>query len=373
MERSFACYSECEFREDALNAVIEEIKLKGEGKTPSLIVFAAGEKNFEWYSKRLKESYESSTVIGTSTYICLSSEGFGHEGISVLCVMNGIEVAAGIIDDIVYNPMASTPIVKEAADSLSGHENTLCLEFTTAFYNSEEIVLDSLKSALKDYNIPVFGGSSGASGPGAANFVSLDGMTLDKGCVFALIRNLEGRIGLFKENIYKPMNTVFTATEVDCEERVVYEFDGMPAADAFAKALGVDRSELQDQIITHPLGRMIGDDICITEGKDVMSDGSISFYARIYNCTKLAILESENWEKVWNRTAGEVNAVMDKKSFTIAVNCAARSIMFEKGDKMGDFVDGLSKEYGPFIGISGFGEQLNSEHLNQTLLLAVFE
>lgn len=373
MERAFACFSECESGEDAFNELVASIKLKGEGNDPILIIFSSSDKKFDWFSGKIKEKFLSSTVIGTSSYINITSEGFGHNGVSALCIMSGIEVSAGIIEDIVYNPMASTPLVKEAVDSLSGVDNTLCLEFTTAFYNSEEIVLDSLKFALKDLHIPVFGGSAGALLPESKNYVSIDGKTYDKGCVFALIRNTEGKIGLFKENIYKPMNRVFTATDVDCEERVVYEFDGMPAAEAFAKALDVGVDKLPDIILSHPLGRIIGDDICITEGKEVREDGSISFYARIYNCTKLAILESDNLEKVWSHTAQEVNSATESKAFSIVINCAARSALFEKEDKMSDFVECLTKEYGPLIGISGFGEQLNSEHFNQTMLLAVFE
>lgn len=373
MERTFACFSDCESKADAFGEISEKIKQRGEGQSPILIIFTAGVKDFEWYAGKFKESFNSSTVIGTSTYINISSDGYGHGGVSVFCIMSGIEVAAGVVEDIVYNPMSHMSVVKEAVDSLSGVENVLCLEFTTALYNSEEIVLDSLKYALKGTGIPVFGGSSGASLPNEASFVSLDGTVYDKGCTFVLIHNLQGKIGIFKENIYKPMNKIFTATDVDCEERVVYEFDGLPAADAFAKTLNVSRDELQDVIVNHPLGRIIGDDIYITEGKEVREDGSISFYARIYNCSKMAILESDNIENVWQNTTNEVNASMKDRSFAIMVNCVARTVVFEQKGIIGDFVEHISKEYGPLIGITGFGEQLGSEHLNQTMLLAVFE
>ena len=46
--------------------------------------------------------------------------------------------------------------------------------------------------------------------------------------------------------------------------------------------------------------------------------------------------------------------------------------LFEKQNSFGEFVNML-RNYGNFIGISGYGEQLNFIHLNQTMILLVFE
>ena len=46
--------------------------------------------------------------------------------------------------------------------------------------------------------------------------------------------------------------------------------------------------------------------------------------------------------------------------------------MFDDESAFGEFVNVL-RNYGSYIGLSGYGEQLNFIHLNQTMILLVFE
>ena len=47
--------------------------------------------------------------------------------------------------------------------------------------------------------------------------------------------------------------------------------------------------------------------------------------------------------------------------------------LFEKENKLYHFISTLKANYGDFIGLSGFGEQLGFIHLNQSMVIAVFE
>ena len=62
-----------------------------------------------------------------------------------------------------------------------------------------------------------------------------------------------------------------------------------------------------------------------------------------------------------------------KSSFAVVVNCLARSIMFEKENLFSEFTDTLKNNYGNYIGVSGYGEQCNITHMNQTMILVLFE
>ena len=191
--------------------------------------------------------------------------------------------------------------------------------------------------------------------------------------MFVLIRNTSGRIFLHKENIFKPTKMIVTATDVDCEERLVYDFDGAPAAETLAYKLGVTEDKLAEVLIERPLGRIVGDEIYITDIKEIRDDGSIEYFARIYNQTKMAIMEPDVLEAVWKKTAAEVKTSGVRPSMTFAINCYSRILFFERHGAMDAFNTIMKNEYGQYAGMVGFGEQVNYEHFNVTMVLVVFE
>ena len=155
-----------------------------------------------------------------------------------------LNVQAGIITDVRRFPQNITPIIRESLSKISDTNNCCCIEFTTAFDACEEIIQDTFRSVLEEYNIAVVGGSAGNAGDSTESYVAYNGTVYSEACVFVIVKNLLGAIHLFCENIYKPTDQFFYATDVDCEERKVYEFDGKPATKVLAKALNVSVREL---------------------------------------------------------------------------------------------------------------------------------
>ena len=87
----------------------------------------------------------------------------------------------------------------------------------------------------------------------------------------------------------------------------------------------------------------------------------------------LLILEVDDIDRVWSETKSVLSSQIPFPSFTLAVNCASRTKYFENINRFDDFVRVLSSNFGSFAGVSGYGEQLDFVHLNQTLILACFE
>lgn len=104
-----------------------------------------------------------------------------------------------------------------------------------------------------------------------------------------------------------------------------------------------------------------------------MPDGSIQLFARVFNHSKIAILNRGNINEIWNATKETAREQIAKSSFAVVVNCLARSIMFEKENLFSEFTDTLKNNYGNYIGVSGYGEQYNITHMNQTMILVLFE
>ena len=371
MVKNTVAFSENEDKFKALEEVVERINRDGE---PMLVIYFAPANLFEFYSKSLHKAYEKAIVIGASTYVSFSSQGAGKHALSAIAIYEGIECAADVLQDISHYPLQYISRIDEACEKLSGVDNALCLEYCTASGNCEELVQDTFKAALEHRHMDTIGGSAGAPTANDTAYVSLNGEVYEEAAVFVIIRNLGGRILTYKENMYTPTEHVLTATDVDCDERIVYEYNNESAAGLVASTLGMDYEVFKNEVFAfHPMGRLRGDEVYITAPKEIMPDGSVSYFARIYNYTKLAIMEPLEIEKVWKETSANIHYEIENPSFTIAVNCIIRSMYFENNNKFGNFCQFLKDEFGSYVGMSGFGEQYNYEHVNMTMVLLMFE
>lgn len=371
MNRSVVAISSLEDSKDALNEVVE--KIRKNNISPNLILFTSNCDDFYFYTKNLHEFFPESIILGTTSYINFNSEGLSHHGISAFAICDGVECSCGVLFEVSRFPKQYMGHIKIALDELSSTENTCCVEFCTAFSNGEELVLDTFEEVFENRKIQVFGSSSGNCLNNKQSMVSLNGECYQNSCVFAFIHNLEGRIFFYKENLYKPMGPIFSVTDIDVDSRTIYEFDDKPAADVIASALKIPLEELGENLCSHPMGRIIGNKLYITESDKIFPDGSISYFSQIYNRTKMALLEVCDFDATWEKSKIEISKMVKKPSFSIVVNCSARSHLFEKNNRMEDFNKTLTHNYGQFFGISGYGEQIDFLHLNQTMIIALFE
>jgi len=348
-------------------------KIDAEIEQPILIMFFSDIDMFEFSACELHKRYPKSISIGSTSYMMFSNNACAKMGFSAMAIFSGIEVTCGMVSEISRFPMNSVDNITKAYKNLTETKNCCCIEMCTSFSNGEELVLDTFASALSEYDVPVLGGSAGCPDGEENTFVALNGQVYEDSCVFVLISNLKGKIGYYKENMYSATHLYFTATDVDCEERVVYEFENVPAADYIIEKIESNEENLELDVQLHPLGRVVEDDIFITDVKQVNDDGSMQFFSRIYNMTKIALLELDDVDKVWSQTKTATKDIIPNPSFSFVINCCGRTKTFESMGILNDFVNCVSEDYGQIIGFSGYGEQINRYQLNRTLVLIMFE
>ncbi|MDO5572824.1 MAG: FIST N-terminal domain-containing protein [bacterium] len=370
MESGFSvCYSDHEDAKQAFHQICEQV---GEA-APKLLVFFSDTAHFAYYTEELHKKYPDAEMIGSTAYDMLSSKGHSGAALSVLAVSEGIECTGGIIMDAPRYPGKHTGVIRECVKRLTSTENCCCFEITTAYGYCEEIVQDTFRGVLEEMNIPVFGGTAGNAGETARSYVSYNGRVYAEACAFMFIRNECGRIRLFSENLFRPTEQFFSVTDVNCEERTVYEFDGKPAARVIAKALGVSTKELPQLLPSHPLGRLVNGNIYVTGHNEVLPSGALTYYSRIYNHTMMVLLTPGDPFTAQLDTFKRIHDEVKQFRFVLVINCFLRSCMLEQQGVYNEYIEKLQGGLGQYIGFSGNGEQMNFEHLNQTMLVAVFE
>lgn len=223
---------------------------------------------------------------------------------------------------------------------------------TDGLSNAEEKSLSVLNGVFEDDNIPIVGASSADDLSFKETFASYNGKIYSNATIVTLIHNNNGKINIYKENIY--------------------ELDGKPIIQTYANILNVPESNISKCFMSNPIARIIGDESFISSFKKVENDNSISLYARIYKNSYVTILKPKDPIKVLDETINKVKNEMPNISGSIVINCIFRTLLFKEKNITSEFTSRLQK-LGPFAGITSYGEQLNNKHLNQTMLLICFE
>jgi hypothetical protein len=354
-----------------LNEAIAEATMGLE--SPKLILFFSNVEHFEVYTEKMKDKFANSIVIGATTFAGFCRDGAYKDALMVMGIEDGIECYADVLEEVDRYPLKYVDRVTDCVNKFHDTSNTVCFEISTALISCEELVLSTLNSVLEEKKIPLFGGSAGDQGRAERTMISFNGTVYNNACAFVIIKNLKGRIRLYRENIYKKTEHYFTATKVDVRNRKVYEYDNKPAAKVMAKALNTTVENLPKYLDSYPLGRIIGSDMYITANQMVTKNDGMSYHARVYNNSKMVLLEPDDYKNVINETIDKVKKDVPNPSLALMINCLARSMLFENDGYLNEFAKKMSSALGNYIGFAGYGEQLNEQHFNQTMVLAVFE
>ncbi|URN82748.1 FIST signal transduction protein [Acetobacterium wieringae] len=342
-------------------------------KKPQLLLFFSGVDDFTAYAREIKTRFPDAVSMGATTFAAFCKDGAYKDSLLVIGFEDGIVCEAGLLKDADKYPLKYVEQVEKAAARFNKPQNTICLEFSSALISCEELVLSTLNAVLSKKKIPVFGGSSGDRGRAEKTIIALNGQVYQDACVFVMIENLGGKIRLYRENIYKPTRHYFKSTKVDVRKRIVYEYDHKPAASVMAAALGVKVSELPKYLDSYPLGRIIGNEMFIVANNQVVNGSGMEYHARIYNNSQMVLLEPDDYQTVLQKTLDKARQECSRPSLTLMVNCLARSILFESNGELNQFATTVGNALGNYVGFAGYGEQLNEQHFNQTMVLAVFE
>ncbi|MBD3155663.1 MAG: hypothetical protein GF368_03340, partial [Candidatus Aenigmarchaeota archaeon] len=117
---------------------------------------------------------------------------------------------------------------------------TLPAGFTLKKYGWEDEMLEGIKDIIGDH-IPIVGGSAGDDGRFIKNYQFANGEVYDDSVVLATIfSNVKFGFGL--AHGFEPTEKIALVTK--SKDNIVYELNGKPAVEVYAKMLGVSKEEL---------------------------------------------------------------------------------------------------------------------------------
>ncbi|MBC7544151.1 MAG: FIST C-terminal domain-containing protein [Candidatus Sericytochromatia bacterium] len=228
----------------------------------------------------------------------------------------------------------------------------------------EEILMDALGDAAPD--LIVVGGSAGDDLQFKTTYVTANGQVHSNGAALAL---LEMRVPfvISKSTHFRPTGMTFVATKVDEANRTVYEFDGQPAQEAYAKAVGSTPEALDTALMAaHPIGLVIGDDPFVRSLQRKGPDGSLVFFSNVLEGSIVSLLEPGDMAATTVAALDDLEATLGTVAGLLAFTCILRWVEAGTCGTTQAMYTEVTRRGIPMVGFNTYGEQYLG-HINQTV------
>ncbi len=353
-------------REPGAKEVAQEIRASlAEAEPLVVLYFASGSRDAKALAEAMFLAFPGAIVAGCTT---------AGERVGALWQRDSV-VAMGLSDDVLHS---ATPILLEhlvdkpdLKDALAKFEAERSLSLSSldpsryvglllvdGLCMAEEALMDRLGDLT---DMPIVGGSAGDDLTFRSTWIMSAGRPYQGA---ALLLLLEPRVPfrVLKTQSFRPLPQTMQVTRADETKRLVFEFDGKPAASRYAEVLGIDVTTLPSHFMRHPLGLMVGDEPYVRSPQQLHGE-SISFYCKVIEGQTLQVLESADIVLDTGEALRQAASEIGGAGALISFDCVLRTAEIER--------EGLMDSYGalfadtPTIGFSTYGE-LFVGHVNQT-------
>ena len=338
-------------------------------QNPQAIIFMTSYNLLEATAKEIKEKFPNAQSIGSSG--TMFAQGKLYEtGLVIMALEEIVSAVAGIVPHLSTCPIADVmKIEQNIAKVAPGREDTVCIEFCT---NDEEKYVTTMNAGLRKHKIALIGGTVFGYPSDVAGQVACNGQVTSDAACYLFVKN-KGKAKVYKQNIYGKMNvTPHIATKVDIKTKELIELDHRPAAEVYGQELGISKDKIVDNVLQNPMGRILGEDVYISSMHTMKPNGALLNYKRINRNDTIYFLDLLEYTEIMADTVREIQNDFHKISAVVSVDCIYRYLLMQRDHSLQQYLDKMSK-LGPHIGIVGGGEQYNEQHVNQTMVCAVFE
>jgi hypothetical protein len=247
-------------------------------------------------------------------------------------------------------------------DRLPSHRRTFGFLLVDGLALAEEGLAATLYQSLGD--VPIVGGSAGDDLKFERTAVYWDGEFLNDAAVFTVFETSLD-FAMLKIQHFRPTARKLVTTAADPAARVVKEFNGFPAAEAYAELLGLSVEDLDDEVFSsNPVMLRIGSDFYVRSIAHRNPDLSLTFFCAIDEGLVLSVGEGVDPLAMLEEGFREAARSIRRPTLVIGCDCVLRRLELEQRRLSGPVGDFLASN--KVIGFSSYGEQFNAVHVNQT-------
>ncbi|MCI8659999.1 MAG: hypothetical protein HFG54_07115 [Lachnospiraceae bacterium] len=329
---------------------------------PQMLFLMSNGRQFEEHVKELEKLFPGVPSIGC---IGMSYDTqVVEDGVGVIAFSDGVCAAANVLEQVSVMPVRYIERLERDLNHVNGSQkDTICIDFCAG---NDACVLTTIHSVLKGRGISLVGGT------GDGGKVSANGRVYEDAVAYALVRNENGRVKAYKENIYHTKgNYRFIASQTDKARYIMGSLNGMPAKQVYQKILKVTEQQIPTQTFKNPFGKINGEDVCIISIKEVVGD-SLACFRQVNDSDVLVLLELGDYRAIVKDTIQMIRKDFSRISAVFSVNCLFRYKLFSENGYMQEYLQEMSA-LGSHGGLVGYGEHYNNRFVNQSMTCVVFE
>lgn len=317
---------------------------------------------------QMREAFAGTMVIGCTTAGEIGPHGYCEHSLAGASFSSRhFRVAAGCIGNLQHFGVAEGQLFAHSLlRQLDGGRFSadFALMMIDGLSIREEPVAHAFQHALG--NIPLLGGSAGDEKRFGRSFVYFDGKFRDDSVVLA-VAGTDLPFTHFKSQHFIASDNRLVVTKADASRRLVYEINGLPAAEEYARLAGVVRDDLDPmRFAASPLVMKINGIDYVRSIQKANPDGSLTFYCAIDEGLVLRLAHGTDVVATLEKAMEDVHRnVGTPPQIVLGSDCVLRSLEFAQA--------GLKEQVAAIyrrnnvLGFCSYGEQYLGIHVNQTL------
>lgn len=246
--------------------------------------------------------------------------------------------------------------------------NRLALTFADGLSKQEDVLVAALEMGLGE--LPVFGGSAGDGLDFRATHVLHAGRFHENAAVLILLETDLEFAGLGFDH-FLPTDQWMVVTEANPEERLVIEINGAPAAQEYARLVGVDIAELSPRVFAeNPVLVRNSALYHVRAIQGVEEGGALSFLSAIDEGLLLRLGHEQEILRTLETGLDVRDARGTAPDFILGFDCVLRKLEIEQKQMTREASDILRSRR--VVGFNTYGEQHCGVHVNQTFVGVAF-
>lgn len=354
---------------EARQAVKEFHEAVEQPETELVVFFCSSEYDLDVLAAEMNRLFAGVQVVGCTTAGEIGPAGYRTHSLSGVSFPSGSCVAvSGLLDclsrfDITGGHDFAQSLLQRLESRVPGAspDNSFAFMLIDGLSIREEQVTHSLQYSLG--RIPLFGGSAGDDLRLAKTGVYFDGRFHSDSVALILI-NTSLPFRLFKTQHFVSTSERLVVTEADTTRRIVTEINGLPAAEEYARLVGVDVEKLNPmRFAASPVVVMIDGTDYVRSIQKANADGSLTFFCAIEEGLVLRVARGVDLMSNLEQTFDKIRAEIGPPRLVFGCDCILRNLEISQNASK-DRVGEIFRRYN-VVGFSSYGEQFHGAIRNK--------
>ncbi|WP_424985416.1 FIST N-terminal domain-containing protein [Microbulbifer sp. S227A] len=355
--------------ETAVRDIAAQLETSG---TCFLLVFVPDGLSLDRLAAALNAQFAGLPVFGCTTAGQITPQGYETDALLVLSFPKAhFRCATHLVSPL--KPLSIKEVAADARRLSAQFQRTanwsrLALTLSDGLSKQEDMLVAALQSGLED--MPVFGGSAGNGLNFRETSVLHMGRFHSNAALVLLLETDLQFTGLGFDH-FLPTDKQMVVTEAVPEERLALEINGSPAAEEYARLVGLRVDELSPQVFAENPVLVRNHELYHVRAIQGVQDGNaLSFLSAIDVGLLLTLGHGQEILRTLHDELALGGSQGKPPDFILGFDCFLRKLEIEQKDLTGP-ASGILKRH-RVLGFNTYGEQHCGVHVNQTFVGVAF-